>query len=443
MLLGVILHTPLVYNLSLCKNRKGVFRFYIRGGFLAHNRNRHILSHLRKLLGFSPVVGLMGHRQSGKTTLLGEIVTDYVTMDHRATLQSATSDPDGFISGFSKIHAGIDECQLVPEIFPAIKERVRIDKRPGQFILTGSVRFTSRKAIRESLTGRIINVNLHPLVTSELMGLAEPKIMRELLFKGVIQSETFLKKHSPTGPQIKVANKILESYGQLGGLPGVCFVRDSGIRAQKLETQMETILDRDLRQVFETTLSYEAIRRVLTALALKNGQPLELAELSRKCRISVPTLRKLLVAFESLFLLHLIEAEGTEKRPAILFEDPGEANFLAEGRLDDLSIWSATVLSHVRSILDLPLTGQQKFICRFSQYRTRGGAFVPLVVRCGKATLGIIPMIEENPNAQIIGSANSFLRSNPGATLACVHPHSKQLILGRDLIVIPASTFLL
>jgi predicted AAA+ superfamily ATPase len=62
----------------------------------------------------------------------------------------------------------LDECQLAERLFPALKERVRKDKRPGQFYLSGSVRFTSKRLIRESLTGRIMTADLFPLTLSEL-----------------------------------------------------------------------------------------------------------------------------------------------------------------------------------------------------------------------------------------------------------------------------------
>ena len=62
---------------------------------------------------------------------------------------------------------GIDECQLAPALFTALKLRVQAFKKTGQFVLSGSVRFTSRKAIRESLTGRIFNLELLPLTISE------------------------------------------------------------------------------------------------------------------------------------------------------------------------------------------------------------------------------------------------------------------------------------
>lgn len=368
---------------------------------------------------------------------MGDVVKTYMTMDNRASLQAAEADPDGFIAKLSGTRNGIDECQLAPALFPALKDRVRTDKRPGQFLLTGSVRFTSKKSIRESLTGRIINVTLHPMVLTELAQLPESQTLSYFLQNGVQKSEDYLARKSFKTDVTREAKKILKSYGELGGLPGVCFVRDAGLRNQKISSQLETILDRDLRQLFPTTLSLDALRRVLTTLALKNAQPIEWAEISRSCRISVPTLRKLLSAFESLFLFSILEAEGSEKKPTVMFEDPGELHFLAEGRLNDMAVWTSTVVTHVRAILDVPLTGSQKYPCRFSQYRTRGGAFIPLVVRSGERALGIIPMMAENPDLHVLGSARSFLKANPKASVLCIHPHDGAKLVSQNLLSLP------
>ncbi len=97
----------------------------------------------------------------------------YLTFDDEAELISAQTDARLFISGHtveltaSSKTLAIDECQLVPKLFPALKLFVQRSPRPGQFLLTGSVRFTSRKAIQESLTGRIHTFEMLPMSFSD------------------------------------------------------------------------------------------------------------------------------------------------------------------------------------------------------------------------------------------------------------------------------------
>ena len=61
---------------------------------VAHIRKRHIEKHIEKLLSFSPIVGVLGHRQVGKTTTLEDIAASYVTMDTKSEAESAALDPD-------------------------------------------------------------------------------------------------------------------------------------------------------------------------------------------------------------------------------------------------------------------------------------------------------------------------------------------------------------
>jgi len=118
---------------------------------MAHERIRYLLPSLLKGLTFSPLVGILGQRQTGKTTLMRSVVKNRsVSLDDQELLEAALLNPKSFVAR-EDLPFGIDECQLAPPLFSALKLRVQNNPRPGQFILTGSVRFTSRKAIRESV----------------------------------------------------------------------------------------------------------------------------------------------------------------------------------------------------------------------------------------------------------------------------------------------------
>ena len=153
---------------------------------MAHERKRHVRDLLLQRLKFSPIVGVFGHRQVGKSTLIAKIANEYRTLDDVATLEFAHEQPKKFIQSMKQHPAAIDECQMEPRLFPTLKERVRISKRPGQFILSGSVRFTSRKAIRESLAGRMASIECLPFSVSELvqeeLNLVLPGLIHEKRF---------------------------------------------------------------------------------------------------------------------------------------------------------------------------------------------------------------------------------------------------------------------
>src|SRR4051812_45070368 len=105
-------------------------------------------------------------RQVGKSTLLRQIGSSYLTLDQEEFLQKLDRGDWSEVESASP-PAVIDEAQKSPRLFDRIKLLVDRRKRPGQFILTGSVRFLSRKQIRESLTGRTSLLELLPLTLAE------------------------------------------------------------------------------------------------------------------------------------------------------------------------------------------------------------------------------------------------------------------------------------
>lgn len=375
---------------------------------------------------FSPIVGVFGHRQVGKTTLCASLAGEYLTFDRREVLDQAQNAPETFIRSRVVYPLVVDECQLAPPLFPVLKEWVRVHKKPGQFLLTGSVRFSSRKAIRESLTGRIINWELLPMDLSEAHLKPLPDAIPKLAFGKTLSVP--LKK----APYFD--EKTFRAAMLYGGLPGIFAVRDAAVRRQRFETQIETILERDLRLLVQTSLGFRSLRHLLSVLAAGQAKPFEWAEVSRSAGMSVPALRGIIAALESMFVIRLIETEGSRCRPVLFFEDQGEASHLAGTRVTDLSALTCFLFSFVR----------QQWVYRpeanasLFQYRSRGGAFVPLALRSAKAApIGFIPMLDETPGKHEIASAQSFINRYPGSRCLYIHLGESDRMLGGNQRIIP------
>ncbi len=142
---------------------------------------------------------------------------------------------------------------------------------------------------------------------------------------------------------------LSENHWLVELLPGNFSVRDSAIRRQRYETQINTILERDLQLIFPTTLSYRTLRHLLATLASKIGEPLEWSSLSRAVRISIPTLYKLIAAFEAMFLIRLIPTEGSQKKSVLFFEDVGEANYLSNLAQNELTALTTFLFANLRT----------------------------------------------------------------------------------------------
>ena len=86
-----------------------------------------------------PVLTLLGPRQSGKTTLVRELFTefDYRSLEDPDIREIAVSDPRGFLSQLSE-YAILDEIQRVPGLTSYIQSIVDEPGNTRKFVLTGS-----------------------------------------------------------------------------------------------------------------------------------------------------------------------------------------------------------------------------------------------------------------------------------------------------------------
>ncbi len=392
---------------------------------MPHFRSRHLTQVLERTLKFSPIVGLFGHRQVGKTTLAEKLSKAYVTFDRSITQIQAHDNPEAFIEEHCSQPLTIDECQLVPELFPALKEWVREHRRPGQFLLTGSVRFSSRKLIRESLTGRIISWELLPMDLSEKNHTPLPNNIIRFLKSETVGVSTNAAKYFSEA-------EYNRSFIQ-GGLPGIFAIRNESVRNQKFETQIEALLERDLRLLIQTSLDLKSLRNLLLVLSRQQGLPIEIQKISRATQISPPTLKKLLSALQSMFMIRVIYTEGTERKPIFFFEDQGEASHLSATEMDPLNKLTCFLFSNLRH----QWFYRPEFPVEVFQFRNRGGALVPIALRSRSSVLGFIPLLSDTPNRQAIGSAISFLKTYINSKLLYVHLGSKNNVISASQRVIP------
>jgi predicted AAA+ superfamily ATPase len=357
---------------------------------MPHSRARYFEPMLLQAIKFSSIVGVLGQRQTGKTTLLSRHAKAYVTLDLTNELETANQDPLSYLSERARPFA-IDECQLSPALFPALKEWVRVHPQKGQFILSGSVRFTSRKQIKESLSGRITTLELLPFTLSECH--SKPLI-------DPTQIENYLK-----APRFTRAEQ--ERFLNHGGLPGICFRRNQKLINQGFEDQVITLLDRDLRLLVETKLALSSLRNLLTMLAQQAGKPLDISQLARLTRISRPTIRNLIAAFEAMFLIRILSSEGGVTTPTLFFEDVGMLNYLTQNRLPE----PIQKLNAFYQCIRAPYFYSREKNFRFFEYQTRGGAFVPLALQLKNKTVGWIFTDHAQADRSTLESANSFLRA--------------------------------
>ena len=138
---------------------------------------RYIAPKITAALKVSPIVFLNGARQSGKSTLVQGILdeiggTEYLSFDRPTVMAAAASAPEAFLSAY-KGTIVIDEVQMVPELFRALKvvvDELRLNNREkanGKYLLTGSANILALPKLSDPLVGRMTVLTLYPFCTAE------------------------------------------------------------------------------------------------------------------------------------------------------------------------------------------------------------------------------------------------------------------------------------
>lgn len=136
---------------------------------------RFLTTRLETLARAFPVVVVAGARQVGKSTLLNHVFggqAEVVVFDPAQDIGNARQDPDLFLDNHPPPII-LDEIQFAPELVAALKRRVDKDRRPGQYLLTGSQQWHVLRSLAESLAGRAVFLDLEGFCLGEVAQASE------------------------------------------------------------------------------------------------------------------------------------------------------------------------------------------------------------------------------------------------------------------------------
>jgi predicted AAA+ superfamily ATPase len=321
---------------------------------MAHTRKRLIAQVILKRMKLWPCLNLLGVRQCGKSTLIRDILwpknnLSYVTLDKAADRRMANDSPALFLSNFENYPIVVDEAHKAPDLFDEIKSDIDQKRIPGKYLLTGSVNFGLKVGIKESLTGRSATIKMEPLSILETLELLQQK------------------KHTLT---LNAVRKHLE----LGGMPGVCFLRSETERTSYWNEWLETTCSRDLKQFSNGKLSSDLAIQILHEVAITEFA--EAHQIAKKVRQDRRRVQNHLDALIDLFVIREVMPHpnsGSGKALYYLF-DPGLVSHLG-GNLRKK--WQAWLLLE-KSILDSSLGVKGAGI---QYYKSRGGLFADFVTQ--------------------------------------------------------------
>lgn len=258
---------------------------------------RSLAPAVQEALADTPVVCLLGPRQSGKTTLAQHVAPDraFVSLDEHNYHRTAVEDPAGFVASLPRA-VTLDEVQRAPALLSAIKRTVDRDRRPGRFLLTGSANLLLVPTVTESLAGRMEMVQLHPLSESEKA--RRPGRFLQALLEGAFEPGI--------GPEADPAEPTLAERLVAGGYPEP--LARSPRRARQWHRQyLRAVIERDVRDVARVRDAGD-LARLLELLALRSAELHNASALAGDLGVRRDTIDHHVAVLERLFLVRRLPA---------------------------------------------------------------------------------------------------------------------------------------
>ena len=291
---------------------------------------RYVESRLLQSARTRPVIVLTGARQTGKTSTLRRLFPGhgFVSLDLPTEAEQAERDPSAFL----RRHPApviIDEVQYAPGLFRHLKAAVDARRAShGQYLLTGSQKFTLMRGVAESLAGRADIVDLETLSWSEVRT-ARP---RETLESAIVRGGF---PELQANPEIDAA-AFYNSY-------------------------LATYLERDIRALTHVG-SLRDFERFLRACALRSASLLNKADLARDIGIAPSTANHWLSMLEASGQVVLLEpwfsnrTTSLVKSPKLYLTDTGLLCALLNIRTEEAlhqspwagAVWETCVCAQLR-----------------------------------------------------------------------------------------------
>jgi uncharacterized protein len=278
-----------------------------------------------------PVLVLTGARQTGKTSTLLRLFPNYhfVSLDLPTEAEQAEKEPQGFLRRHPP-PAIIDEVQYAPGIFRHVKVAVDAARtQNGQFLLTGSQKFTLMRSVSESLAGRADIAELETLSFAEIRAALPKTVVEAAIVRGGFPE----LQANPDIDHVSFYNSYLATY-----------------------------LERDVRSLANIG-NLRDFERFLRACALRSANLLNKADLARDVGIAPSTANRWLSALEASGQVVLLEpwfsnrTKSIVKTPKLFLADTGLLCALLNIRTEEAlrqspaagAVWETFVFAQLRS----------------------------------------------------------------------------------------------
>jgi predicted AAA+ superfamily ATPase len=360
-----------------------------------HGLGRNLESKINNLLGYFPIVIILGARQCGKTTLARMLRPEwrYFDLERARDYDFVTRDFEFFIKEHPQSLI-IDEAQRYPALFQELRGVVDRDRRHrGRFILTGSSSPDLIKNVSESLAGRVGIVELGTFKANETYAQGLPAFYK--IFEGVLDRNVSdsLKSIAPALSHDQLMQAFLK-----GGYPEPVLEKDDRFHAAWMENYVQTYVERDIRALFPR-LDLIKYQRFVAMLSGLSGTIINRSQVGRSLDISEKSIRDYLQIITGSYIWRNIASYEKDagrsivKMPKGNFRDSGLSHFLQGiSTRDQLLTYPHAGAAFEAFVFEEIIKGIQATVAvnwNYYHFRTRNGAEVDLIL---EGPFGILPI---------------------------------------------------
>ena len=356
---------------------------------------------------------LVGPRQSGKTTLMLQLIEKlkeegkkhiYLNLDVERDSIFFVSQTKLLEKIRSELGSGygyvfIDEIQKKENAGVFLKGIYDMGL-PYKLIVTGSGSIELKEKIYESLAGRKRVFEIFPLSFSEFVNFKTDYQYSDRL-------EEYFNINNAAGLE------LLNEYLMFGGYPKVVLRETSEEKRAALEDIYKSFIEKDIQILLRIEKS-EILTDLIKIVGSQNGRLTNYNELSNTLNISLPTIKKYLWYLEKTYIIEKSvpyfknARKEITKSPIYYFNDLGLRNYLLDirsfdGVVDKGFLFQNFVFNEIKKLIT-PTAKSLRF------WRTKQGAEVDIVIDGYPSPIGVEAKYSLGDKVKINRSWRSFIK---------------------------------
>jgi predicted AAA+ superfamily ATPase len=313
-------------------------------------------------------------------------------LEKRVDLSEISRDPDLFFR-LNTEKIAIDEAQLCPELFPALRVAIDANRmQKGRYIITGSSSPALLQSVSESLAGRVGIIEVSPFSFLETESIFESSFFSALKIDNDEDRKKVLLSLEPHSNL-----SAIKKYWILGGYPEPWITKKQDFHEIWMENYIKTYIERDIARLFPS-LDKTKFGLFIQLLANLSGSIINYSDTARALGVSQPTIRDYFEIAHGTFIWRTIPAyekhalKRIVKHPRGYLRDSGLCHHFLHIRDWEMlrahpkmgASWESMVTEEVLRGLEGNGLSSKAFY-----YRTGAGAEVDLIL---EGRFGILPI---------------------------------------------------